>query len=47
MAINFFKWLIGKTAQPSGKTVEIDCTALLEAAQDFTSATCVFKAVWT
>lgn len=35
MAINFFKWLIGKTAQPSGKTVEIDCTALLEAAQDF------------
>lgn len=35
MAIHFFKWLIGKTAQPSGKTVEIDCTALLEAAQDF------------
>ena len=35
MAINFFKWLIGKTAQPSGKTVEIDCTVLLEAAQDF------------
>lgn len=35
MAINFFKWLIGKTAQPSGKKVEIDCTALLEAAQDF------------
>ena len=35
MAINFFMWLIGKTAQPSGKTVEIDCTALLEAAQDF------------
>ena len=35
MAINFFKWLIGKTAQPSGKTVEIDCTAFLEAAQDF------------
>ena len=35
MAINFFKWLVEKTAQPSGKTVEIDCTALLEAAQDF------------
>ena len=35
MAIHFFKWLTGKTSQPAGKIVEIDCQELLEAAQDF------------
>lgn len=35
MAINFFKWLTGKTSQPAGKIVEIDCQEMLEAAQDF------------
>lgn len=35
MAIHFFKWLTGKTSQPAGKIVEIDCQEMLEAAQDF------------
>ena len=35
MAIHFFKLLTGKTSQPAGKIVEIDCQEMLEAAQDF------------
>ena len=35
MSINFFKWLISKNEQTTGKMSDINCTDLLAAAQDF------------
>lgn len=35
MAINFFKWLMGKATQTNGQVVNINCKEIFEAAQDF------------
>lgn len=35
MAINFFRWLMGKATQTTGQIVNINCKEIFEAAQDF------------